>query len=486
MAEVWLVALLLLPPVAGAVVSLASGPQRPVAEAAYRLLPVVSLGAAVAIAWRLAHGGGPVALGLLWRLDALSAVLAAAVAAVAALATSAGPRSDGSAPSVARIRRFRLMQQVFVATMLVAVSTDNLGLMWVAIEATTVTSALLIPFERTKASVEASWKYLLLGSVGIALAFTGTVLAYVDYASAGGALETALDWTTLRGVAPRLHPEVVRLAFVFLLVGFGTKAGLAPMHTWLPDAHSEAPASLSALMSGVLLAVALYAIVRWKAIVDAAVGAGYTDTLLVAIAVASLAVGSLSLVIQRHYKRMLAYSSIEHVGLAAAGLALGAPGVFAALLHLVNHALGKSTAFLLAGRVLDRYRRHDIDGVSGLFHSVPATASLLTAAVLALAGLPPFGLFLSEVLLVRAGWLAGRPVLTGVMCMLLLVAFASVVHHVQRMLFGEPEPGVPRGETSVGPIVLLACPLIVLAWIGIAMPAGLERLLRQAADLVGP
>ena len=156
--------------------------------------------------------------------------------------------------------------------MLFAVTTNNVGLMWVAIEATTITSALLIPLDVTKASVEASWKYVLLGSVGIALAFAGTVLAYFDFVSLAGGQEAVLNWTVLRAAAPSLHPEVMQLAFVFLLVGYGTKAGLAPMHTWLPDAHAEAPAPLSAMMSGVLLAVALYAIVRWKVVVSAAVG----------------------------------------------------------------------------------------------------------------------------------------------------------------------------------------------------------------------
>lgn len=486
LSDAWMVALLLGPPLLGAAAALGSGPGRRAAEVVYVGLPLVSTGAALAIARRAATGGTPVAAGSLWRLDALSAVFALAVATVAALATVAGPRFEEGSAAIRRVRRFRLLFQVFVATMLLAVSTDNLGVMWVAIEATTVSSALLIPFVPAKGALEASWKYLVLGSVGIALAFAGTVLALVDFAGTGGALERALDWTSLRAIAPRLHPEVARLAFVFLLVGFGTKAGLAPMHTWLPDAHSEAPAALSALMSGVLLAVALYAIARWKAVVDAAVGPGYTDTLLAALAAASLVVGGLSLVIQRHYKRMLAYSSIEHMGLAAAGLTLGPLGVFAALLHLLGHALGKSVAFLLTGRILARYGRHEIDDVAGLLRVSPVTAGLFAAAMLALIGMPPFGLFLSEVLLIRAAWATGHPLLGATVVVLLLIVCGSLVQHGQRMLFGDPPPDVPRGEERSRGVLVFALPLAVLAWIGVAMPAGLERLLLRAVAVVAP
>src|SRR5207247_9674473 len=200
-------------------------------------------------------------------------------------------------------------------TMLFAVSTNNVGFMWIAIEATTITPAVLIPLHLSKASVEASWKYILLSSVGIALAFAGTVLAYVDFVTIVGRQDEALNWPVLVAAAPLLDPEVMRLAFVFLLVCFGTKAGIAPMHTWLPDAHSEAPAPLSAMMSGVLLAVALYAIVRWKVVVNARVGSGFADGLLIVLGTVSLAIAALSLVIQRHYTRPLAYSRIEHTGL---------------------------------------------------------------------------------------------------------------------------------------------------------------------------
>ena len=436
----------------------------------------VSLIAAVVIAVRLASGGTPVVVGDAWRLDALSALLAVLVSAVTTLAVALGPN----------LRVFRLYTNLFAFTMLVAVSTANLGVMWVAIEATTITSALLIPLHRTRASVDASWKYLLIGSVGIALAFTGTVLAYVDFAATGADINVALHWTALRDAARALHPQVARLAFVFLLVGFGTKAGLAPTHTWLPDAHSEAPSPLSAMMSGVLLAVALYAILRWKTIVDVAVGPAFTDSLLIIVGMGTVAVGSLSLLAQTHFKRLLAFSSIEHMGLACFGLALGPLGVFAALLHLTGHALAKSAAFLLSGRVLERYGSGAIANARGLLATAPHTAVLFAAGVFALGGLPPFGLFLSEILIVKAGWAAGHPWLTAVVLLLLLVAFASLLVQVHRMLFGEAAPGVASGERASVAVALLAVPLVLLVWLGVAIPVPLQALLDNAVTVVRP
>ncbi len=369
-----LLILLLVPPILGALAAFAL--PRAVRPASWinALTMPVSAGAAITMAIGQAAGGPAWEVGPLWRFDALSALMALLVATVATLAAWLGPglrerasiAPDGDREASAEIRSFRLYVNLFATMMLLAVSTSNLGLMWVAVEATTVTSALLIPMRRTKASVEASWKYLLIGSVGIALAFTGTVLAYVDYTNTGGSVETALQWTTLHAAAGLLHPELARLAFVFLLVGFGTKAGLVPMHTWLPDAHAEAPAPLSAMMSGVLLAVALYALARWQSILSVATGTGFTDTLLLIVGFVTILVGSVSLLTQSQYKRLLAYSSIEHTGLACFGLALGPLGIFAALLHLTGHALAKSTAFLLSGRVLERYRAHDVGRASGL------------------------------------------------------------------------------------------------------------------------
>ena len=423
-----------------------------------------------------------------WRLDALSALLTLCVTGVTFLASMFGPGLDGTDHyDAAQIRRFRIFVNAFALTMLIAVTTDNVGLMWVMIEATTITSALVIPLHRTKASVEASWKYLLICSVGIALAFAGTVLAYFDFVSTAGQLPNALNWTVLRDAAPSLHRELMQLAFAFILVGYGTKAGLAPMHTWLPDAHSEAPAPMSAMMSGVLLAVAIYAVARWKAVVDAALASSlFTNNLLLAAGVLSVLIGASSLVTQRHYKRMLAYSSVEHIGLVSVGLGLGPLGTFAALLHLVNHAVAKAMAFLLAGRILHRYETTEIAGVSGLLRVMPWTGSLFAVGVLALIGLPPFGLFVSEFLLVRAAIATGHVWVAAVALLLVLVAFVSLLNHLNRMLYGPAPEGVAVGERAGWRVIVLAGCAVVSLVLGIVLPWPLAMLIDRTLSIVTP
>jgi hydrogenase-4 component F len=479
------IGLLLGAPLLAALLAVASVPYRRAVgwvNGGLTLLPVLvalTLGAQVA-------GGSVIVAGWqdLFRIDSLSALLVGCVSVVSALAVWFGPGRDVT-DDPRRARRFQIFANLFAFTMLCAVTTNNVGLMWVAIEATTITSAMLISFDVTKASVEASWKYIVLGSVGIALAFAGTVLGFFDFVSQAPS-EAALNWTVLRATAPSLHPDVVKLAFVFILVGYGTKAGLAPMHTWLPDAHAEAPAPLSAMMSGVLLAVALYAVVRWRAVVAAAVGGAFPNSLFIALGVLSLAIAAFSLVRQRNYKRMLAYSSIEHMGLVWVGLALGPLGTMAAMLHLVNHALAKATMFLLAGRVLQRFRTAEIASVSGLLRAMPATGWLFLAGGLALVGLPPFGLFVSEFALFRAGFAAGRVGLMGVVLALLAVAGVGFIAHMNRMLYGAIPADVTPGEERVWRLAPLGLCVAALIGLGLMVPPPVAQLLTQIAEIAGP
>jgi hydrogenase-4 component F len=482
-------ALLLGPALLSALLALSVRSYRVWVGAANAALSLGSLAAAFLLAGHVLAGEVPTwGPGEILRADALSALLALCVAFVAALAAWLGPGlgSDEGLDG-ARVRRFRIFVNLFAFTMLAAVTTNNVAVMWIAIEATTITSAVLIPLHVTKASVEASWKYILIGSVGIALAFIGTVLAYFDFVSLAGEHGSALlHWTVLRAEAGAMHPQVIQLAFVFILIGYGTKAGLAPMHTWLPDAHSEAPAPLSAMMSGVLLAVALYAILRWKAVVNGAVGPEFADGLLLVLGTFSLAIAALSLVIQRHYKRLLAYSSIEHTGLVCLGLGLGPLGIFAAMLHLLNHTVAKSMMFFLSGRILDRYRTTELGRVSGLLRVMPVTGGLFAAGMIALVGLPPFGLFLSKFAVVRAGFAADRPWLMAVILTLLIVAFVALVAHLNRMLYGAPPVGVTMGETEVlglVPLVLCAAVLVVL---GLTVPGPVAALLTRVVEIAAP
>jgi hydrogenase-4 component F len=479
--------LLLGPPLVGALMAAVVRPYRSIVGWTNALLSLVSLGAAVSL-WRHILAGDVLTSGPreFLRADALSTLLALCVSAVGALAAWLGPGMGGDdGYDGAQARRFRIFGNLFTFTMLFAVTSNNVGFMWIAIEATTITSAMLIPLHVTKASVEASWKYILIGSIGIALAFAGTVLGYFDFVNLAGRQEDALNWTVLMAAAPHLHAPVIQLAFVFILIGYGTKAGLAPMHTWLPDAHSEAPAALSAMMSGVLLAVALYAVIRWEAVVNAAVGTGFTDGLFIVLGVLSIVIAAFSLVVQQNYKRMLAYSSIEHTGLMCVGLALGPLGTFAAMLHLLNHTVAKSMMFFLAGRVLHRYRTTEIGGVSGLLRTMPWTGGLFAAGMLAVVGLPPFGLFISEFALFRAGFAAGRPWLMGLVLALLTLAFVSMIGHLNRMLYGAPAAGIAVGEGSAWPLIPLGLCVTALVVLGLTLPAPLQTLLERIVEIAG-
>jgi hydrogenase-4 component F len=477
-----IVLLLVLPLVAAALGALLPR----LATAAHLAAVPATLAAGLVVAVGAVRGTPAVALDGLLRADALSGWMIGVIVVVAALAGAEAPRyaREGSP------RLFYPLFHLMVFTMLLAVSTDDVGLMWVAVEGTTLASVFLVNFERTRASLEAAYKYLLICSVGIAIAFLGTVLVY--YAEAvrqQGVAEhapLALRWTTLLGLAPALSPRVLQLAFVFVVVGYGTKAGLAPMHTWLPDAHSEAPAPVSALMSGVLLSVGVYAILRFKPIVDAAAGPAFAQRILVVLGLLSLAVAAAFLWNPGNYKRMLAYSSVEHIGLVGLGLGFGgALGVSGALLHVANHALAKSVVFLLAGRIRAAYGTVELAGVRGLLRALPGTGRGFLLAVLALLGLPPFGLFTSEVMIFAAGFREGWAGAAALGLVLLVVAFGGLLRAVHAMCFGPvPEVGAPAGGwLAAAP---MAAALAALVTTGVAWPPGLAAALELAARVVGP
>lgn len=479
-----LIFLLLFPLAAAGIIAVIVRPYRPAVGWIGVAAAVISFTSALLVCAEIVRGSlPPVHPTALLQVDALSAVLVACITFVSLLASALGPglfAADAMEPRKAR--RFRIYLDAFAVTMLLAVLTQNVALMWVAIEATTIASAMAIPLTRTKASVEASWKYMLICSVGIALAFTGTVLAYFDFVSIVGALPGALNWSVLRGAAPGLHRELMQLAFAFILVGYGTKAGLAPMHTWLPDAHSEAPVPISAMMSAVLVAVSMYAIIRWKSVIDAAESAAFSNALLLGAGLLSAGVGAFSLVIQRHYKRMLAYSTVEHMGLVGVGLALGPLGMFAALLHLVNHAVAKSMVFLLTGRIIGRYDTTEIGGVSGLLRAMPWTGGLFAAGIVALIGLPPFGLFISEFLLIRAAIATGHTWVAATLLVLILTVFVSLVRHLNAMLYGEVPEGVRVGERGHWHLVALGSCVAVLAALGLVLPSAVSALLNLSVE----
>jgi len=471
-----LIALLLAPLLAAGLLVPA---RRGLARGVHAAALAATLAAAVAVAHGVVVDTTVVALDGLLRADALSAWM---VGLIALVATLAGLETFSEPAG----RRFHALFHLFVFTMLLAVTTDDLGLMWVAVEGTTLASVFLVNYHRTRASLEAAYKYLLICSVGIALAFVGTVLVYFADVQQFGAEAHALRWTTLLRWAPQLPPRVVELAFVFLLVGYGTKAGLAPMHTWLPDAHSEAPASISALMSGVLLAVGIYGVLRFKAVVDLAAGPGFARRLLILLGLASMTVAAAFLWSPTSLKRMLAYSSVEHLGLVALGLGFGGPwGIAGAILHIANHALAKATLFLLSGRIRDVYGTVDIALVRGVIMAMPVTGRAFALGMLALLGLPPFGLFISELMILGAGFKEGWPAATVLALGLLLVAFGGMLRALHGISYGAPAAWAGRELVTWGGVTPVAAALGLLVLTGLAWPPGLVAALARIAAVVG-
>jgi hydrogenase-4 component F len=417
--------------------------------------------ASVVLAAVVVSTGAAVTMGTLVRVDALSAFMLIVIGAIGLLAGVATPAhlateiADGRA-SARTAARYGVLVQLFLAAMAAAVLAADLGVLWVAVEATTIVTAFLVGLRRTRAAVEAAWKYVVICSAGIALALLGVVV--LNHAAAHSGTGAGLDWAALVAAAPRLDDGVTRVAVLLLIIGFGAKAGLAPLHAWLPDAHGQAPAPVSALMSGVLLSVAFYAVLRVKAVADLALGPGFARVLLLATALASLVVAASLLLAQRDYKRMLAYSSIEHMGLLALGASAGgAAATGAVLLHVLGHGLVKGVLFLGAGRLLQVTGSSRIDEVRGVAAGHPLLAGCLGLGVLALIGLPPFSIFASELGIARAGFSTGSAAVgwaTAAALVLVVVIAAALVGHTSRMLLGNPDdPSAPAPAPGSGTLV---------------------------------
>ncbi len=436
--------------------------------------------------------GSVITVGILLRADALSAFmdLMLAFVGVTGLLYALGYMGEEFTRGHVlhrRYRRFFCLFNLYLFAMLLAANVDNIALMWIAIEGSTLSAALLIGFEKTKAALEAGWKYIILSFVGIALALFGTVLVYYASEHVLGVSMEALRWEELYRVATDLNQTALKLAFVFVLIGYGTKAGVAPMHTWLPDAHGEAPTPVSAMLSGLMLNLALYAVLRFKSIVDRTVGADFTGPILLVLGLLSVTIAAIFLLVQRDYKRVFAYSSIEHVGIALVGFGIGGPlGIFAGLFHMLNHALAKSTAFYAAGMVLLRRGHKTIERVTGLVRQMPLVGGSMLLAAFALAGMPPFGLFVSEVLIATEAY-GQRPWVAYVFLCLLAIAFATLLYQVCRMALGEPmEEAVPvTDRTRRFTTSALVINLAAMGYAGTHMPGFLRDLFIPMTRLFG-
>ena len=382
----------------------------------------------------------------------------------------------------AYLRFYHAMYQLMMMGMNLALVSNNIGLIWVAVELATLTTVLMVGIYRTHEALEAAWKYFILGSVGIGLALFGTILVYVAAQPVVGEGAAAMLWSELIASAGAFDPAMLNLAFVFLLLGYGTKVGLAPLHAWLPDAHAEGPTPISAVLSGLLLNVALYAVLRFKMLMAANPEALAPGPLMVGMGLVSLIFAALTLYRRRDIKRLFAYSSIEHMGIIVFAFGMGGPlANFAGLLHMVMHSLTKSAIFYGVGSVAQIAGTQALGRIKGLTASHPALGWGLVAAVLAIAGLPPSGVFMSEFLLVTSTF-ARAPVLALLLVLGILIAFGALTLRLTGIAFGTPE-GTPQPRH--GSLVPMYAHITLVLVAGIWLPAPLVAWFRAVAELLG-
>ncbi|HEY1392490.1 MAG TPA: hydrogenase 4 subunit F [Methylibium sp.] len=420
-------------------------------------------------------------------IDALNVFLVALTAFVG-LTTSIFSRPymrverDHGKMTPPRLRLYHSMYQLFNFTMLLALTTNNLGIVWVAMEAATLTTVLLVSVYRTAASLEAAWKYFILCGVGIAQALFGTVLLYMAAEKVIGAEGGALLWTNLDAVKGQLDANIITLAFAFLFIGYGTKVGLVPVHNWLPDAHAEGPTPVSAVLSGLLLNVALYAVLRCKVLTDGALQSPLTGRLMMGFGLVSVVAAVFFLIRQKDVKRMFAYSSIEHMGMMTFAFGMGGPiANFAGLLHMTVHSLVKSGIFFAVGHATQKAGTQVMDDIRGLVRVSPTVGWGLMLGTLAILGMPPFGVFASEFLIVTTA-MREHPWATPFLLIALGLAFASVFSRVQPMVFGETTLKPLAHPPALVPVfVHLALGLML----GLYMPPYLGAWYRQAAAMIG-
>jgi len=380
-----------------------------------------------------------------------------------------------------RVREYYILFHLFLAAMFSAIATTSPIIMWIAIEATTLATAFLISFYNKASAMEAAWKYLIINSIGLLLGFFGTLLFL--HPKVNLAADGFVSWSTLVNNASLVNPLLVKIAFIFVLIGYGTKAGLAPMHTWLPDAHSKAPAPISALLSGALLNVALMAILKFRNITDSVVEVSFSHNLMIFFGVISIAIPAFIIIVQKNYKRLFAYSSIEHMGIMVLGFGFGGIGTFAALLHMVYHSLTKSILFFSAGNIFLKYSSTKIFNIKGMLTSLPITGVVLFLGFLAIIGMPPFGIFMTEFYILSAG-IKNYPIIVAVVIFLLILIFIGFLRHIINMTLSEKEEQTPIGESNfltVAPALFL---LILFIIISFFLPEPIKEILNSAAALI--
>lgn len=428
----------------------------------------------------------------LLRVDALSALV---IALLAFVAMTSGIYAVGYLRAEERagrinallLHRYYVLTPIFVSSMMAVPLVNNLGLLWVAIESTTLASVLLVRFYNQKSSLEAAWKYIIIGSAGIALALFGTVLVYFAAVPVlGDHAPHGFNWSVLVEVADRCQPAAMRLAFVMVLVGYGTKAGLAPMHAWKPDAYAEAPLPSAALLGAGFINCALYGIMRFYKLAAKCLGHHYAGNLLVIFGIASILLAAPFVLTQRNFRRLLAYSSIDHAGIMVAALGFGGKlGALAAILHMLFHAVTKPLMFFCAGNVQQHFGTPYFRKITGVIHTLPWTGGLFLLATFAVTGAPPFSIFQSEFIALSAAFAAGRAWTAGLFVAGLVTIFAGFLIHMSKLCLGQPPPDAVRAAEcpwKLGAMLLVALPLIAF---GLVIPAPLYELVRRAAQTIG-
>ena len=446
-----------------------------IGAAAFALIAAVSLALDVS-------AQPPSASALFFSVDSLAAIIALLIGAVglaAAFYSVFYLRAEMAKGIIGfhRVKQYFILFNLFLLAMFFAVMVNNPILMWIAIESTTLSTVFLISFYDKPTALEAAWKYLIINSTGLLLGFFGTLLYFTSVHSTGG--NDLISWDMLRANTANLNPLIAKIAFIFVLIGYGTKVGFAPMHTWLPDAHSKAPAPISALLSGVLLNIALFAVLRFKLLTDAVAGQAFSERLLILFGLVSIIIAALIMLTQQNYKRLLAYSSIENMGIAALGFGVGGIGVFAAILHMIYHALVKPALFFLAGNIFLKYSSTKIANIRGVISALPVTAGLFLAGFFAVTGTPPFGIFFTKVYILSA--CMGTNLSAGLIALFAFaLVFIGFFRQVIAMMFGEKPAEMPVGEINR---LLIAPPLLLLAAalaLSFYLPPFLSELITQA------
>lgn len=464
---------------------------RGVYEAVHAIALVVVFLLSACLALHVMTGGQAVcALGPWLRLDALGGVFVALVGAIALLTgvySIAYIRHDveTGAMGPSQVKQYYVFFGLFVFTMLVVCMSNNIIMMWVGIEATTLSTVFLVGAYDRRLSLEAAWKYVIVCTAGVAFGMYGTVLVYANAADVMADPHQAAFWTSLLPYADRFDAMLMQIAFVFAAIGFGTKAGLFPMHTWLPDAHSEAPSPVSGLLSGVLLKCAMLVVIRFYVLAVQAVGPAFPQTVMLVLGILSVCVAALAVFSQDDLKRKLAYSSCENVGVVALCLGFGGPlGVAVALLHCVAHGFTKALMFCVSGNVMMKYGTRDLTKISGMLRVAPATGVVFALGLFALSGFPPFAMFVSEVSLVVGGVVTGHIAAVVAVAIALTVVVAAFAMTVQRAVMGEPPEGMEKRDVDALALIPEIAMVVVVLWFGVAMPAPVLSGIENATGIV--